>query len=159
MRNETAFVAVLICVGLDGYAAGQDGTRFVERTPQPRRPLAHTMERAGNPETVSSHARPSVSPHDAGGYVGGSTLRGNGPIIRGPGVATGPLTTDTFGTDYGGVKMHTARVFLAAFPEPAAGPGISRGYRTDGPHLLSNPFSLRPIRRAVLHSREGREEH
>ena len=127
--------------------------RFAERTPLPKRPVDHTMQRAGNPRQVAWWAQPSVGRRDMGGYVGGGSHKGNAVLAKGPIIVTGPTEDGTFGTDYVGVRMRMGRVFLAPSADPGKGPGIARNYRTDGPHV-PDVFVWRPFRKAVLEKRE-----
>jgi hypothetical protein len=154
---QSFFRSVAACALFAMAASGQDGTRFVERTPLPLRPVPHTMERAGNPASVASYAIPGVTRFDAGGYVGGARLLGNGPFARGSTVATGPLNTGTFGTDFGGFLRHPDRVFLAPSANPSVGPVVSWNYRTDGPRI-PNPSSFRPIRKSILEAKEAGQD-
>jgi hypothetical protein len=143
---RAAVWSVVMC-GLCGSSAiAQE--RFVERTPLPRTPAIHTMERAGNPTGTSPHATPSVTSRDTGGYIGGGKLFGHSVFTRGAGAATGPVADGVYGTDYAGVKVRPGRVFLGASPDPSAGPAFSRGYRTDGSHV-PDVFSVRPFRKAL----------
>jgi hypothetical protein len=151
MRSFLGAVAIYF---LCAAASGQDEKRFVERTPLPLKPVPHTMERAGNPASMASYAIPGVTRFDAGGYVGGARLLGNGPFSRSSVVATGPLTTGTFGTDFGGFLGHTGRVFLAPSANASVGPAVARSYRTDGPRI-PNPSSFRPFRRSILEAKEA----
>ncbi|MFO0802443.1 MAG: hypothetical protein U0791_04890 [Gemmataceae bacterium] len=132
-------------------AIAQD--RFVERTPLPRTPVDHTMQRAGNPRQIAWWAQPGVGRKDAGGYVGGGSHKGNGLLVKGPVVVTGPVEDGTFGTDYVGLRMRMGRVFLAPSADPGHGPAVARNYRTDGPHV-PDVFAWRPLRKAVLEKKE-----
>jgi len=145
---------VVVVFGWATPATAQE--RFVERTPLPRRPPVHTMERAGNPQSVSRLAVPSVTPRDVSGYVGGARLLGNHILASGPTAATGPLTDGTFGTDYAGIKVHPNRVFLAPSYDPSVGPTLARSYRTNGPHV-PDVFALRPFRKAIIEKQEAAE--
>jgi hypothetical protein len=156
MRVAVLLVPVVATGTIVLAAAAQDGTRFVERTPMPRQPVLHTMERAGNPQIVKPHAAPSVSSHDAGGYIGGGRLLHNRIFARGP-VATGPVADGTFGTDYAGLRMRPNRVFLGPSPDPSLGPSIARAYRTDGPYV-PDAGTVRPLRNAVIEAREVKQE-
>jgi len=138
-------------------APAQDGARFVERAPTPRKPPVHTMERAGNPQAISRWAVPGVSRYEAGAYVGGGSLRGNRVLTKGPYSVTGPTDTGTYGWDFAGFGVRPGRVFLAASPDPSLGSDYTRNYRTDGPRVL-DVFALRPFRKAVLEKREVVEE-
>jgi hypothetical protein len=156
MRAAVLIVPVVAVGALVPPAAAQDGTRFVERTPMPRQPLFHTMDRAGYPQLVKPHAVPSVTPRDAGGYIGGGRLLHNRMFARGP-VATGPVADGTFGTDYAGLRLRPNRVFLAPSYDPSLGPSIGRLYRTDGPYV-PDVGTVRPLRNAVIEKREAKEE-
>lgn len=146
---RTALLVVpMVIAALAPAATAQDGRRFVERAPLPRQPLAHSLERAGNPQAVKPHAVPSVTPRDAGGYVGGGRLLHNNLLARGP-VAVGAVPDGTFGTDYAGLRVRPNRVFLAPSYDPSAGPAVARGYRTDGPHV-PDIGTFRPLRNAVI---------
>ncbi len=151
MRLLAALVVLVFC---GSPAFGQE--RFVERTPRPRHPAAHTMERAGNPTTVKRHAQPSVTAKDVGGYIGGGRLHGNRIFAKGSTVATGPVADGTFGTDYAGVKVRPNRVFLAPSYDPSVGPTVARAYRTEG-HYPPDVFALRPFRKAVIEAKEVKE--
>jgi hypothetical protein len=129
--------------------------RFVERTPL-RKPVDHTMQRAGNPRNIAWWARPSVSKYDAMGYIGGGSLKGNSLLAKGPFSATGPSDTGTVGMDFAGFKMRMGRVFLAPSADPSHGSSITRNYRTDGAHI-PDIFALRPFRKAVLEKKEDLE--
>ena len=153
-----AYVWSIVVCGLCGSGAmAQDGTRFVERTPYPKYPHVHTMERAGYPMEVRPHATPSVTFRDVGGYIGGGRLRHNNFFVRGPFAATGPVNDGTYGTDYAGIRVRPGRVFLGASADPSAGPSFGRGYRTDGP-FPTDVFALRPFRKALVEKREAAEE-
>lgn len=147
-------VAVILCT-VSGTAIGQE--RFVERTPQRRSPIPHTMESAGNPNCVKARATPSFPVEDVGGYIGGARLHGNHVFARGAGAATGAPLDGTYGTDYAGLKTRPNRVFLASSYDPSIGPTIARAYRTDGPQV-TDVFALRPLRKAVLEAREAGHE-
>ncbi len=147
-------VAVILCA-VSSSAFGQE--RFVERTPQRRTPIPHTMERAGNPDGVRQHATPSFPVEDVGGYIGGARLRGNHIFARGAGAVTGAPQDGTFGTDYAGLKTRPNRVFLAPSYDPSIGPSVARSYRTDGPQV-TDVFSQRPLRKAVIEAREAGHE-
>ena len=152
------FWSIAMC-GLCGSGVmAQDGSRFVERTPYPRTPAPHSMDRAGFPQEVRTHAVPSVTSRDVGGYVGGGRLLHNNILSRDAGAVTGPVATGTFGTDYAGVKVRPGRVFLAPSPDPSSGPSLSRAYRTDA-HYPRDVFSLRHFRKALLEKREATEGH
>jgi hypothetical protein len=140
------------------FATAQDGMRFVERTPLPRTPATHTMERSGHPTGISPHAIPSVTFRDVGGYVGGARLLHNNVFARGAGAATGPVADGTYGTDYAGFRIRPGRVFLAASADPSAGIPFSRGYHTDGP-FPKDVFAARPFRKALFEKNEAAEEH
>lgn len=149
MRASLWSLLVVVGVGSSGIAQ----ERFVERTPYPRNPVFHTMERAGNPTSVKPRAVPSVTAHDATGYVGGAKLLGNNLRGKGSGAASGPIQDGTFATDYAGAQLRTGRVFLAPSYDRSIGPTVARAYRTDGPHV-PDVFSLRPLRKAVLEKRD-----
>jgi hypothetical protein len=97
----------------------------------------HTFARAGFPNVIAPWARPSRTPEQMPGYVGGSIpLGGDGPVAPYDG---------TFGYDYVGYGS-PGRVFLGwahdpVYPRPGS-------YRTDGPRVF-DIFSVRPVRRAL----------
>ncbi len=128
------------------------------RTPQPRKPVDHTMQRAGYPLSVNRLAAPSLMRNELGGYVGGGSLKNNPLLARGPMSATGPLQTGTYGTDFGGFRQRLSRVFLAPSNDPSRGYPISWNYRAEGPRL-TDIGTLRPFRKAVLELREQAAEH
>lgn len=148
MRSPLALV--VLCVA-SGSAFAQQ--RFVERTPQIRHPIPHTMERAGCPQNVKAHSFPSVPDNTTGGYVGGHRLRHNNIFAKGHYVAPGALAAGTYGTDYAGIAIRPGRVFLAPSYDPSIGPTIANAYRTDGPQV-KDVFSIRPLRNAILEKRE-----
>lgn len=131
--------------------------RFVERAPLPKKPIDHSMARAGNPRNIAWWAQPSVGKHNATGYIGGGSLKGNALLAKGPFSATGPTDTGTFGSDFAGFRLRMGRVFLAPSADPAHGPSIARAYRMDGPHV-PDVFALRPVRKAVLEKKEDMEK-
>ncbi len=139
-----------------GSGAAQE--RFAERTFLPRKPPEHTQERAGNPASVAWWAQPGVGPHEAGGYIGGGRLRGNAPLSKSAG-GLGPTETGTLGWDFVGFGRRPGRVFLGASPEGGKDRDYARGYRTDGTHHIPDVFAVRPIRKAVLESKEDNGEH
>lgn len=148
---------VILCAAASA-AWGQSGGRFVERTPYPIRwPVENTMERAGNPQRVARWAVPGVTRYEAGGYVGGGSLRGNAVAAKGHFVAPGPTATGTFGWDFAGYGVRPGRVFLARSPDPSAGTEFARKYRSEGPYVL-DVFALRPFRKAILEAKEHAEE-
>jgi hypothetical protein len=130
--------------------------RFVQRAPLPRQPQEHSAERAGYPLAVRAHAVPSVTQFDAGGYIGGASLRNNCLRAHGPGSATGPLQDGTYGTDYVGCRQHLSRVFLAPSTDPSAARPIYLRYRAEGPRI-PDPFALLAFRKAVFAAREEAE--
>jgi hypothetical protein len=150
-------LGVVVAVGLVVSAASAQ-ERFVERAPPPKHPPADTMARAGYPQAVARWAIPGVTRTEAGGYVGGGSLRGNRILARGPFAAAGPRLDGTFGWDFAGFQVRPGRVFLAPSADPAAGAVVARNYRTDGPHV-PDVINLRPVRRAVLEKREAVGEH
>ena len=105
------------------------------------------MQRAGNARNIAPWAVPSVTRFDAGGYIGGGSLRGNTAM------ATGQITEGTYGTDFTGFRMRMGRVFLAPSADPSAGASIARNYRTDGPRV-PDVFAIRPFRKAILEKKE-----
>jgi hypothetical protein len=131
--------------------------RFVERTPPLKKPIEHSMTRAGNPIKIAWWAQPSVGKHDATGYIGGGSLKGNSVLAKGHSSATGPTDTGTFGSDFAGFHLRMGRVFLAPSADPGRGPSITCNYRTDGPHV-PDVFALRPLRKAVLEKKEDIEK-
>ena len=147
------FAILTILIASPAFA--QD--RFVERTPMPRKPVEYTMPRAGNPRSIAPWAVPSVTRYEAGGYIGGGSVKGNSILAKGPASATGPIGEGVYGTDFAGFRMRMGRVFLAPSANPAAGPSIARNYRTDGPHV-PDVFAIRPFRKAILEKKEDLEE-
>ncbi|MCS6865392.1 MAG: hypothetical protein RMJ56_01055 [Gemmataceae bacterium] len=123
------------------------------RTPQPLKPVEHSMARAGYPLSVNRLAAPSVMRNELGGYVGGGSLKKNDWLARGPMSATGPLQAGTYGTDFGGFRQRLSRVFLAPSNDPSRGYPISWNYRAEGPRL-TDIGTLRPFRKAVLEWRD-----
>ena len=130
--------------------------RMAERTPMPHAFIDHSMERAGNPQSVSRHAAPSVTCRDHGGYLGGASIRNNNLLARGPGSAVGPVQDGTFGTDYTGFRAHLGRVFLAPSNDPSQGRPIYLAYISEGPRV-KDVYAGRPFRKAVLEKREDAE--
>jgi len=100
----------------------------------------HTFARAGQSNVIAPWARPTRTPKDAPGYIGGGR-----PFPAWSGEGRGPLD-GTFGYDFIGYGRYPNRVFLGWYG-PAAGPP-SGPYRTDGPRVF-DIFSVRPVRRAV----------
>lgn len=160
LAGASLFVSSATAVRADDCECGRPWSRlerWAMRTPCPRIPVEHTMQRAGYPLNVKPHAVPSVTRFDYGGYVGGGSLKGNNLLARGPGSAVGvPQCLGTFGTDYVGVRAHLGRVFLAPSIDPSRGPTIQALYDADGPRIV-DVFALRPLRKAVLEMREDRE--
>ena len=160
MRRSYAFAGVVLLAASAAVSAGDHAwlDRFVQRAPLPRIPPVHSAEQAGYPMSVSRLAVPSVTRFDQAGYVGGGSVRNNNLLARGPGSATGPLYAGTFATDYGGLRGHLGRVFLAPSDHPGRGIPISWNYRAEGPRV-TDIFALRPFRKAVLEKREDAEDH
>lgn len=132
--------------------------RFVQRAPQPRRPVDHSMERAGYPQSVRPHAQSSVSKHDNSGYIGGARVTHNNVVHgRGPGAVTGPIRDGVYGTDWTGFREHMGRVFLRPSADPSRANYFYRGYSAEGPRV-TDVFALRPLRKAVLEKREDQEK-
>jgi len=150
-----SFIAAMMLCAITGSAFAQE--RFVERAPQRRTPIPHTMERAGHPYSVRAHSIPSVPPAVVGGYIGGARLFGNHIFARGAGASVGAIEHGTYGVDYAGIQTRPGRVFLAPSYDPSIGPSIARSYRTDGPQV-TDIFSLRPVRKAVIEAREAGHE-
>jgi hypothetical protein len=132
--------------------------RFVQRTPRPCWPAANTMQRAGYPQQISKCAAPSMGCRDYGGYVGGAQpcLTPRALMARGPMSGNGPLYYGTYGTDYGGLRSHLSRVFLAPSADPSRGYPISWNYRAEGPRV-TDVFAARPLRKAILEQHEEKE--
>jgi hypothetical protein len=132
--------------------------RFVQRTPRPCWPAANTMQRAGYPQQISKCAAPSLSCRDYGGYVGGAKpcLNPRNLMARGPMSGNGPQYYGTYGTDYGGLRGHLARVFLAPSEDPSRGYPIAWNYRAEGPRV-TDVFAARPLRKAILEQHEEKE--
>jgi hypothetical protein len=159
MRFSLFPIATFVALSSSQVLAGDHSKldHFAQRTPPPRVPYTHTMDRAGHPLAVHSHAIPSVTRFDAGGYVGGGRLLHNNLLGRGPWSATGPTQDGTFGTDFGGFRTHLGRVFLAPSYDPSRGPALAQNYRTDGPRV-TDVFALRPLRKAILEKKHAVEE-
>lgn len=155
MRLGFCMTFGVVCLS-SPVASAQDGTRFVERAPLPKLPPEHTTERAGNAGAVAPWAIPGVTRFEAGGYVGGGSLRGNNVFARGRAATTGAPEVGTFGWDFVGFKLRPGRVFLAPSADPSGGASIARGYRAEGPHV-PDVISLRPYRRAILEKKEATE--
>ena len=142
--------ALALCLASAGSASGQaSGTRFAERLPLPRSPVEHTMERAGNADSVARYARPTSDRNTAGGYIGGTRLIGNGLFARGSAAPAGATVHGTDGTDYTGLRGLAGRVFLRESADPSRGTDAARKYRTEGPQV-PDAFNLRPLRNAKL---------
>jgi len=151
------------CVFLASCAAIPDHPphrepRVAERTPLPRVAPPNTLERAGNSNHIAPWAIPSVTSHEAGGYVGGGSLfHNNRPLAKGIGSTAGAPGDGTFGLDYVGFGHRPARVFLAPSPVPSAGVAIADNYKTDT-HYPPDVFNIRPLRKAVVEKREDAHE-
>jgi hypothetical protein len=165
MRRYFALTGVLF-LSLSAVQAGEhffDGTYwsrldcFVQRAPQPKRPVENSMARAGNPQSVRSCGAPSITCRDYGGYVGGARVCGNNVCSYGPGSATGPIRDGVFATDYAGLRCNLGRLFLAASADPSCGKPIFLGYQAEGPRV-TDIFAIRPLRKACLEKREDMEK-
>ena len=150
MRRFTGIAVFLMA----GPAFAQDGERFVERTP-PRKPIAHTQEQSGYSGSIAKWAIPGVSPHEAGGYVGGARVSHNNALAKNTMVA-GPVADGTFGWDYAGWKQRTGRIFLRESADPSRGREFNRLYRTDYPFKVPDVIAAQPFNKAV---REAKREH
>jgi hypothetical protein len=100
----------------------------------------HTFARAGQSNVVAPWARPTRTPKEAPGYVGGGR-----PFPAWSGEGRGPLD-GTFGYDFVGYGLYPGRVFLGWYGPEAGPPGGP--YRTDGPRVF-DIFSVHPVRRAL----------
>ncbi len=155
MRFALWSIPILCCMAAPAW--GQDGERFVENTPLPLQPRPHTLERAGQPDTVGRWAVPAVSSHFLAGYVGGGSLRGNNPFVRGPAATSGAVGVGTFGSDFVGFRLRPGRIFLGASEDPS---GASRDQRYRAESFLHMPdvLNIRPVRKAILAKKEAMEE-
>ena len=152
-----ACLALASCKAIPDHEPHRE-PRYVERTPLPRVAPPNTLARAGNSDTLAPWAIPSVTAHEAGGYVGGGSLcKNNRPLARGAGSTAGAPGDGTFGLDYIGVTSRPGRVFLAPSPDPSAGVAIADNYKTDT-HYPKDVFNIRPVRKAVLEKREAAAE-
>jgi hypothetical protein len=100
----------------------------------------HTFARAGQSNVVAPWARPTRTPKEALGYVGGGR-----PFPAWSGEGRG-LLDGTFAYDFVGYGLYPNRVFLGWYGPETGRPGGP--YQTDGPHVF-DIFSVRPVRRAV----------
>ncbi len=132
--------------------------RFVQRTPCPRRPVLHTMQRAGYPQETSKRAGPGLGSREYGGYVGGGQLCLNPHTLlaRGPMTGSGPQDYGTYGTDFGGLRARLSRVFLAPSTDPSRGVPIAWNYIAEG-RRVTDVFAARPLRKAILEQHEEKE--
>jgi|GEM_PF-2557827 len=124
----------------------------VQRTPDPKVPVVQSMERSGQSASVAWWAQPGLGLHEAGGYVGGGSLKGNRVFSKSSG-GTGPIHEGTFGWDFVGFGGRLGRVFLGSSPTKPKEKDVNAGYRIDG-HPVSDVFSHRPIRKAVIQAKE-----
>lgn len=152
-----ACVLLASCKAIPDHPPHQE-PRFVERTPLPRVAPPNTLARAGNPDALAPWAIPSVTSHEAGGYIGGGSLcKNNRPLTRGAGTTAGAPGDGTYGLDFIGFGHRPGRVFLAPSPDPSAGTPIAENYKTDT-HYPKDVFNIRPVRKAVLEKREAAAE-
>jgi hypothetical protein len=103
--------------------AGDDSDPFAARTGPPRC-REHTLERAGVTGTAR-FATPSISPKEAGGWVGGNRLSHGTPATAcapNPGV---------FGWDYVGHGWYPGRIFLGYGPDKTRQQNFQAKYNTD----------------------------
>jgi hypothetical protein len=100
----------------------------------------HTFARAGQSNVGAPWARPTRTPKEAPGYVGGGR-----PFPASAAEGRGPLD-GTFGYDFVGYGLYPNRVFLGWYGPQAGPPGGP--YRTDGPRVF-DIFSAHPVRRAL----------
>lgn len=128
-----------------------------QRTPLPRVHPPFTLERAGHPDTIAPWAIGSVTRYEAGGYVGGGSIKASQPLRRRTDEAGAP-GDGTFGLDFVGFRSRPGRVFLAPSADPADGVPIANNYKTDV-HFPKDVFNIRPVRKAILERREEREHH
>lgn len=158
---RTRWILAVVC-GFTARAAVCDdyaNSRHAARAPYPKIPIVQSMERAGNSQSLARFLQPSVGPHEAGGYVGGGSLKGNHPLSKHSG-GYGPVHEGTFGWDFVGFGGRIGRVFLASSPakKERKAPDFNSGYRTDGPHV-SDVFTHRPIRKSVIQAHEDNPKH
>jgi hypothetical protein len=100
----------------------------------------HTFARAGQSNVVAPWARPTRTPQEAPGYIGGGR-----PFPAWGGQGRRPLA-GTFAYDFVGSGLYAGRVFLGWYGPEAGPPGGP--YQTDGPRVF-DIFSVRPVRRAL----------
>jgi hypothetical protein len=129
--------------------------RFAARAPLPLVAPPNTLARAGNSDTVAPWAIPGVTRYEAGGYVGGGSLKSSQPLRRST-AAVGAPGDGTFGLDFVGFRHRPGRVFLAPSPDPSDGVPIADNYKTDVV-FPKDVFNIRPVRKAVLERREERD--
>lgn len=157
MDGKRLLLALAACIAGMAQLRAEEPQRHAERTPYPKIPIVQSMERAGNPTCVAWWAKPSIGNHEAGGYVGGGSIKGNKPFSKTEG-GLGPIQCGTFGWDYVGFCDRTGRIFLGNSPEKHKETCFYRGYRTDGPEV-KDVFAIRPIRKAVLECKEENPKH
>jgi hypothetical protein len=159
MRRSILLASALALVPFVSTASADDRPllqRIAERTPQPHRPVEHTMARAGYPMDVKPQAIPSLTQFYLPGYIGGGT---HAPMVlrsSGPASAVGHVHDGVFGSDFAGFALRGGRVFLVPVSDPQRGNVFSRGYSPEGPRT-GDIGVLRPYRKAVLELRAAKE--
>ena len=151
-----ACLALASCKAIPDHEPHRE-PRFVERTPLPRVAPPNTLARAGNSDTLAPWAIPSVTSHEAGGYIGGGSIKSNRVLARGAGTTAGTPGDGTYGLDFIGFGHRPGRVFLAPSPDPADGVPIADNYKTDV-KFPTDVFNIRPVRKAVVEKREAAAE-
>jgi hypothetical protein len=130
MRVVIALLSLVVAGG--SQARGQQHKLFPNTSVSG--PQDFTLEKAGNPTTISRWAHPGIEKHERPGLIGGSRLFGG----DGPGEYDG-----TFGWDY--APWRPGRVFLGWSHDRAHQPKMG-SYKTDT-HKVPDPIALHPIRK------------
>lgn len=126
MRCRLASIVLLAAVPV--YAADP----FPARTGPDLIPREHTHERAGTSGSPAKYAQPGVGRFDGFGIVNNAT----------------------FGSDFVGLGRRPGRLFPGLWPDGRKPKSFSKNYATDGPIHVPDPIATKPVRKAVIESKD-----
>jgi hypothetical protein len=126
MQNvNAARLALALWLALSMGAAIQAGSRQLDAPRYAKYPAPHSLARAGQPQRVKRHSRPTYTrAYDAGWVGGGASFRGDAPRMH----------EGVWGRDYVGLVY--PRLVWPHWLHGRRQQGGTGAYRSDGPRLI-----------------------